>query len=315
VGIDRGGLRMIGATARMEPVGQFDFYSEFVREPWEATAVAGRPSGAAGGRADLDAIVDKNYDTAWQADPQGIDDAVLEFAFERPERLRQVVLFPSDVSRSPGSVAVEVSNDGVSWRAVFEGSEAVPMFWSVWHPHLKQVKPRMEIALPVAGPVRFCRLRFVGSRSRAGLGIREVLFLGDGPSIAPAEWEREIDDVVRAVREQGRGAVVVGDHWFANFFRNERFATDFISNEIVSDTGHPNPNLKAPVPLDFSRLQLLILQRAFAPGAEELLRGRGIPFRETPLGHHLLVLAGPAKVDRPLFWNGLELNELERRSH
>ena len=49
--------------------------------------------------------------------------------------------------------------------------------------------------------------------------------------IDPADWEREIDDVVRAVRERGKGAVVVGDHWFANYFRRQGFETDFISNE------------------------------------------------------------------------------------
>jgi hypothetical protein len=54
----------------------------------------------------------------------------------------------------------------------------------------------------------------------------------------------------------------------------------------------------------------MIVPRAFLPAAQRLLRGRGIPFSETPLKHHVLCLTGPARVNPPLFWNGLELNEL-----
>jgi hypothetical protein len=253
---------------------------------------------------------DKNYDTLWQVAPAEIRDAIIDVAFDRPERLREVVIFPADAARSPNSVVVEVSDDGTTWRQAVEVPEAVPMFWSVWHPYVKRVKPRMEIVLPRADEVRFCRLRFDGSRSVAGLAIREILFLGDGPVIDPAGWEREIDEVVRSVRELGKGAVVVGDHWFANYFRRQGMETDFISNETVTDTGRKNPNLSAPVPLDFSQPQLMIVPRAFLPAAQRLLRGRGIPFSETPLKHHVLCLTGPARVNPPLFWNGLELNEL-----
>ena len=220
------------------------------------------------------------------------------------------MIFPADASRSPNSVVVEVSDDGTTWRQAVEVAEAVPMFWSVWHPYLKRVKPRMEIVLPRAEEARFCRLRFDGNRSRVGLAIREILFLGDGPVIDPADWEREIDDVVRAVREQGKGAVVVGDHWFANYFRRQGFETDFISNETVTDTGRDNPNLKAPVPLDFSRPQLLIVPRAFLPAAQRSPAGARRYLQRNPLRHHVLCLTGPARVNPPLFWNGLELNEL-----
>jgi 4-amino-4-deoxy-L-arabinose transferase-like glycosyltransferase len=313
IGIDRGGLRMIGATARMEPVGQFEFCSEFHRDARETTVIPVKPAGAEPGRAGVAALVDKNYDSLWQVGPQEIDGAALEVDFERRERLREIVLFPADAPRSPESVIVEVSDDGASWRPAVEVSGAVPMFWSVWHPYLKRVKPRMEIVLPRAEESRFCRLRFAGSRNRAGLAIREALFLRDGEVIEPAAWEREIDDVVRVVRERGRGAVVVGDHWFVNFFRRQGFATDYISNDTVTDTGNPNPNLIAPVALDFSRPQLLIVPRAFLAPVEVSLRGGSVPFSRTELRHHVLLLTEPARVDPPLFWNGLELNRLARR--
>jgi len=315
VAIDRGGLQMIGATATSEqPLSKFDYYFDFRKELCEATVIPAGPAGAPRSRAGFALVADKNYDTAWEVAPAEFQDAILDVAFDGPQRLREVVIFPKDAALSPNSVVVEVSDDGTTWRHAVDVAEAVPMFWSVWHPYLKRVKPRMEIVLPSAQEARFCRLRFDGNRSKVGLAIREVLFLGDGPVIDPADWEREIDDVVRAVREQGKGAVVVGDHWFANYFRRQGFETDFISNETVTDTGRDNPNLKAPVPLDFSRPQLLIVPRAFLPAAQSLLRGRGIPFSETPLRRFVLCLTRPARVNPPLFWNGLELNELNAPS-
>jgi len=314
VGIDRGGLQMIGATATSESVRQFDYYYDFRKDLRETTVIPVAPAGAPPSRAGFGLVTDGNFDTAWQVTPPQFQEAILDVSFDRPERLREVVIFPADVSRSPSNVIVEVSDDGATWRRAVEVAEAVPMFWSVWHPYLKQVKPRMEIALPAVEEARFCRLRFDGSRNRGGLGIREVLFLRDGPVIDPADWEREIDAVVRAVQEWGKGAVVVGDHWFANYFRRQGFATDFISNETVTDTGSDNPNLKAPVPLDFSRPHLLVVPRAFLPAAQSLLRGRGIAFSETPLRHYVLCLTAPARVNPPLYWNGLALNELNTPS-
>jgi hypothetical protein len=46
---------------------------------------------------------------------------------------------------------------------------------------------------------------------------------------------------------------------------------------------------------------------------EASLRGRAERFSRTELRHHALLLTEPARVDPPLYWNGLELNELERR--
>jgi hypothetical protein len=313
VGMDRPGLAMIGASARVEPVGKLDFFSDFSRATRELTAIDVRSAGSPASRAGVAATTDKNYDTLWEIGPGEIDTAALEIDFGREERLRQIVLFPADVSRSPGRVLVETSADGATWSAAAEVTEAIPMFWSVWHPYLKQVKPRLEIVLPEAAKGRYCRLRFAGSRNREGIALREALLLRDGPVIAPAEWEREIDEVVRAVRAQGKGAIVVGDHWFDNFFRREGFATDFVSNETVSDTGNRNPNLAAPVPLDFSRPLMLIVPSAALPSAEALLRARAVAFARTELRHHALLLTEPARVDPPLYWNGLELNELKRR--
>jgi 4-amino-4-deoxy-L-arabinose transferase-like glycosyltransferase len=312
IGMDRGGLQMIGATAQVEPVGKLDFCSEFQRAARETTVISGTPAGTGTSRAGVTALVDKNHDTLWQIGAQQIGGAVLEVDFERRERLREIVLFPADVARSPERVIVEVSDDGAGWRPAIELPAALPMFWSVWHPYLKQVKPRMEIVLPRAEEARFCRLRFEGSRNRAGLAIREALFLRDGEPIESTAWEREIDDVVGAVRQLGRGAVVVGDHWYANYFKRQGFATDFISNDTVTDTGNPNPNLIAPVALDFTRPHLLIVQRAFLDSVEASLRGGSVPFGRTELRHHVLLLTEPARVAPSLFWNGLELNVLAR---
>jgi len=313
VNADNNALRMIGAGSKSEQSEGLEFQSEFQVERRETAVITQRLTAESLNRPRAGFITDRNYDTSWEVDPREVDSAILDFAFEKPEQLRQVVIFPTDVYRNPGHVAIEISDDGANWRPVLEAVEAVPMFWSVWHPFMKQVKPRMEIVLPRAVEARFCRLRFNQSRNKSGVAIREVLFLRDGPVIDPQDWEQEIDDVVRAVREKGKGAVVVGDHWFVNFFRLQGFATDFISNEFISNTGELNPNLRAPVALDLLRPQLIIVPRAFLPAVEKLLRDRGVPFSKTTLRHHVLFLTGPAKVDPPLFWNGLELNDLTGR--
>ncbi|HWR98122.1 MAG TPA: glycosyltransferase family 39 protein [Candidatus Methanoperedens sp.] len=310
VGADQSSLRMIGASWKDEPVQKWVFSDGFAKELREATVIAAHPAGAEPGRAGAAAVTDGGYDTVWSGLPQEGSDEVLEFAFAGPQRLREVVLFPKGVVLSPRTVFVDVSDDGATWRPAGQAVDALPMFWSVWHPFLKAVKPRLEIALAPGEPARFCRLRFVGSWDPGGVGIREVLFLGDGPVIDPAEWEREIEDVLRTVREQGRNAVVVGDHWFVDFFRREGFATDFISNQSVNDAGKLNPNLVAPVPVDFTRPQVLIVGKAFVPSIEGLLRRRGVAFSETALRHHVVCVTRPAAVAPPLFWNGLELNEL-----
>ena len=302
-------LGLLGATSRSTQIQQWDVHDDFRKELRELTAVRGRATAASNNQPHGRFVADGNYDTSWDV-PRDAGTVSLDFAFDRPERLRELVVFPADVQRSPTHITLEVSEDGVSWRQAYEAKAFEPMFWSVWHPFVKKVKPRLELLLPEGIETRFCRLRFDASGRRAGLAIREILFLGDGPVIEPAAWERDINDVVRAVREQGKNAVVVGDHWFVDFFRREGFATDFISNETIDNTGIVAPNLAGPVPMDFSRPQVMIVPRAFLGRVEELLRSRGVTFSETAFRYHVLCRTEIAKVDPPLFWNGLEMNEL-----
>jgi hypothetical protein len=312
IDMDTDALRTIGATARVDQLGGYDFCTDFRRDARDATVIPATAASGGSGRAGAAALLDKNHGTLWEVGPRESAGIALDFAFERQERLREIVLFPVNALRAPERVAVEVSDDGAAWRPAIEASGLVPMFWSVWHPYVKLVKPRLEIVLPRAVEARYCRLRFAGSRDQAGFGIREALFLGDGDPIEPEAWEREVDEVVDAVRERGGGAVVVGDHWYVNHLERQGFATDFISNETVTDTGNVNPNLIAPVALDFTRPQLLIVRRAFLPSVEASLRGASVPFARTELRHHALLLTRAARVATPLFWNGLELNALAR---
>lgn len=305
-------VRQIGAASRSTRVGHYDVHDDFSKQLRELAAVRGQLTAASHNRPHGVFVADGNYDTFWQVPPTA-GTVLLEFSFDQPEKLRELVIFPADVQRFPTSVSVEVSDDGAGWRQIFEARPAEPVFWSVWHPFVKKVKPRMELLLPEGIVTRHCRLRFDPAGKRAGLGIREILFLGDGPPIEPAAWEREIDDVVAAVRRQGSGATVVGDHWFVDFFRREGFATDYISNETISNTGELSPNLVSPIPLDFSRPLVLIVPRAFIGRVRGLLRGRGVPFEETGFSYHVLCRTEVAKVEPPLFWNGLELNDLVPR--
>jgi len=312
VNADPNQLRLAGITSRTTPIQQWEVHDDFRKEQRELTAVGGRLTGASYNRPHGLFASDGNYDTFWDA-PADAGTVFLDFAFDRPERLREVVIFPVDVQRSPTSLTLEISDDGVNWRQAYRASAAEPIFWSVWHPFMKKVKPRLELLLPDGLETRYCRLRFDPSGKKAGLAIREILFRGDGPAIDPAAWERDIDDVVRAVKEQGKGATVVGDHWFVDYFRGQGFATDFISNETFNNTGELSPNLVSPVALDFSRPQVMIVPRAFIGRVEGLLRSRGVPFSETAFLYHVLCRTEAAKVDPPLYWNGLELNDLEPR--
>jgi hypothetical protein len=312
VNADPNQLRLLGATSRSTRVQAWEVHDDFRKELREVTAVRGRLTAASHNQLPARFVTDGNYDTSWEVGPE-VGEAFLDFAFERPERLRELVLFPADAQRNPTSVTLEVSDDGASWRRAYHADAAEPIFWSVWHPFMKKVKPRMELLLPEGTAARFCRLRFNPSGKKAGLAIREILFLGDGPVIDPEAWARDVDDVVRAVREQGKGATVVGDHWFVDYFRREGFATDYISNASINNCGQLSPNLAAPVALDFSRPQIMIVPRAFRERVEGLLRGRGVPFSATAFRYHVVCRTEPAKVDPPLFWNGLELNDLVPR--
>lgn len=312
VNADPNQLQLIGATSRTTRVEQWDVHDDFRKELRALTPVRGRSTAASHNRPHGPFVSDGNFDTFWQV-PRDAGTVFLDFAFDRPERLRELVVFPTDVQRSPTSVTLEVSDDGVNWRQAYRASATGPVFWSVWHPFVKKVKPRMELRLPDGIETRYCRLRFDAAGKRAGLAIREILFLGDGPLINPGAWERDIDDVVRAVREQGRGATVVGDHWFVDYFRQQGFATDYISNETINNTGELSPNLANPVALDFSRSQVLIVPRAFLGRVEGLLRSRGVPFSQTAFLYHVLFRTETATVDPPLYWNGLELNDLAPR--
>jgi len=312
VNADPNQLQLLGATSRVTRLQQWEVHDDFRKELRETIDLRGRMTAASHNQPHGLFVADGNYDSWWDV-PASARSVVLDFAFDRPERLRELVIFPVDVQRSPARVTVEVSADGVTWRQALAASAAEPVFWSVWHPFIKKVKPRLELVLPEGEAVRFCRLRFDASVKRAGLAIREILFRGDGPAIDPAAWEREIDEVVAAVRTQAAGAVVVGDHWFVDFFKREGFATDYISNETFTNTGELSPNLVAPVALDFSRPQVLIVPRAALGRVQERLRGRGVPFGETSFRYHALLKTGVARVEPPLFWNGLELNDLEPR--
>jgi hypothetical protein len=305
-------LQLAGIASRSTRVLNWDVHDEFRKELRELTPVRARLTAASHDRLLAAFAADMNYDTSWRLAP-GAGEASLDFAFEQPERIRELVVFPADVRSTPTRVALEVSDDGVSWRRAFQADAVEPIFWSVWHPFMKKVKPRLELALPEGVTGRFCRLRLDSPGERTGASIREVLFLGDGATIDQGAWTADVDAVVQAAREQGKNAVVIGDHWFVDFFRREGFATDYISNESINNCGQLSANLAHPVPLDFSRPQVMIVPRAFSGRVAERLRGRGAPFVETAFRYHVLYRTEPAAVDPPLFWNGLELNDLVPR--
>jgi hypothetical protein len=309
-----GYLALIGATSRTQRVGEFTVHDDFRTELREQALIPSRVVEASENRLLAPFAADGNADTQWSAAYRAGGEATLDLAFDQPRQLREIVLFPPDVHRSPSRFAVEVSDDGSAWRRVHEVTGGAPVFWSVWHPFLKMAKPRMEVVLPRAETARFCRLRFAVGGSKAGVALREVRFLEDGPVIDPAAWEREIEAVVRAVAERGKEATVVGDHWFSDSFRLQGFATAFISNESINDCGQKNPDVETPAPLDFSRPLALIAPRPFLAATERLLAGRGVSFTRADFPHHVVFWTRPARVEPPLTWNGLELNELGRRS-
>ena len=112
---------MIGATATSEPVRKFDYYYDFRKDLRETTVITRRAGWERRGAGPGSALAaDKNYDTAWQVASRGDPGAIIDVAFDRPERLREVVIFPADASRSPSSVVVEVSDDGTTWRQAVE---------------------------------------------------------------------------------------------------------------------------------------------------------------------------------------------------
>jgi hypothetical protein len=303
-------LRTVGATSEKTRVGRWDVHDRFSRELRELAVVRGRVVPDPADPVPAALAADRDFATMWGSGYRAGQHATLVFALDAPVRLREIVLFPADVDRSPGAIVAEVSDDGAAWQPAFETRRAAPMFWSVFHPFLKSVKPRLQITLPDAPAARFVRLRFALDNARRGVAIREALFLADGPPIDAAAWARDVDEVVAAVRAGGRSAVVAADHWFVDFFRREGFPTDFISNESFNDFGQREPNLAAPVPLALARPHRIIVERPHLGAVGELLRARGVAFREVPFRYFAILETQPAAVDPPLYWNGLELDSL-----
>jgi hypothetical protein len=248
--------------------------------------------------------------TFWNLDPSVIQKASLQIEFSRSEPLSKIILFPDTALHCPDDFSIQISENDADWKTVYETSHGQSVFWSGTHPFLKLVNPRMEIVLPEGISAKKCRILFRLDKRKADIAIREIVFIKKGNTISSQEWDRDKQNIINTVIKNGNQKVIVGDHWWENYFQSKKLVVDFISNQSVNNCGQPNSKLNNPSPLDFHKPHLFISEKVFSSCIENRLSKHQIAFSKQSFLFHDLYEISPTQTSALLYWNGLFLNEV-----
>lgn len=250
-------------------------------------------------------LSDRRIDTFWEL-PAPLPESSIIFEFPAPERVGKITLLPKSYKSIPARLTLQSSPDGLTWKTIEEWQDADVFFWSVRHPFLKMVKPRSELVISRPEPVRFLRLVIP---SQSGMfALREVYVYRTEPAGTPTvSLDEEVDSLAKALEPVKKTHLIVGDHYFMNYFKLAGFDVEFVSNQTTNNTGRLNPFLKALYELDFSRPLALIVPKSHSISAARSLDKALIRYECSRLSHHDIYFTTPTAAATNQYWTGFDL--------
>ena len=257
-------------------------------------------------------VNDRNALTLWSTARCGLkgDSFTLEWKEACP--VSKIVFIPDKQENLPRDFSLWTTTDGKEWKKYRAYPENIgPVFYSVFHPFVKIVKPRMELAMDGSG---ICGIRVTLDKdSLSSVSLREIYVYEKTGETGRDSYEASAEEVIRAVMEiNDKQSVIVADHWFESRFFKEGFRVEFTPNWSVDVYGTDNPHLLKLIPLDFANWDhILISEKNHSPQTEERLRVENIPFQKKNFDCFDLFsiprLSGNTSL---LYWDGLQLLSL-----
>ncbi|MBN2143471.1 MAG: discoidin domain-containing protein, partial [Candidatus Aureabacteria bacterium] len=303
-------FQMAGVQCRLEMVGGMPVCYDFSKTEYAEELITPYRVLVSPDHFGSSYLTDNNITSFWSLDPEAVKHGSVFIEFNETESLHKIVLFPEKADNSPDEFSIRVSRNNRDWETVFQTKEGQPVFWSEAHPFIKLVKPRMEIVLPDRPGIKYCEIIFDVEKRKNALSICEMLLVKRMEKISSDRKTRERAEIIASLFENHRNKVIVGDHWWCNYFHLHGFPVDFISNQSVNNCGLPNPNLSCGVALNFSKNHVLIAEKTHARSIENKLNACHIPFQKKSYLFRDLYDIPPNHTRSLLYWNGLQLNDI-----
>jgi len=249
-------------------------------------------------------------DTSWliSGNQQKGDEIII--SLQSSKRLQKMVLIPQIFYNSPHSFSVELSDDAENWKEVNRiDSHVGSMFYSVFHPFMKVVKPRVEISLGDK-EAKYIKIHINKDYNRSLVLDEIYLFESRKEKINEDKYFKEIDFLIKQIQYQyPKDITIVADHWFENYFKKYGFNVEFISNKFISNYKDENPAFLGKVPLDFINNKFIfIVENSFVEQIRNLLEDNKVHFDIQKYSFYSIISTSSQKSKKQLYWNGFTLN-------
>lgn len=258
-------------------------------------------------------LKDRCITSGWSTIRAALPGDALTVRLRRPEALDRIVLVPKNHAALPQSFRLCVSPDGKKWieAAAFDPAPG-PLFFSMFHPVCKSVKPRLELDLNRFERVRLLKIEITGESPRP-LSLQEIyLYRRSSSPPTPSEYRRDVLAVLDEALKLPPKTLMCGDHWFMSRLYLEGGFAEFLPNRFVDDYGTENPHLFERLSLDRDGRPLaLIVFAPHVPETRHMLEKHGLSFQATPFGAFTLFRAAYAPALSKLYWDGLALLHLD----
>ncbi len=257
-------------------------------------------------------VNDRNALTLWSTARCGIKGDSFTMQWKESCPVSRIVFIPENQKTLPRDFTLWITENGKDWKEFrkYEGNIG-PVFYSVFHPFIKIVKPRMELTLE---DLKICGIRLtLDKEALFPVSLREIYLYEKTGELGKDRYEEDAEAVIREVKmKSGKDCVVIADHWFESFFYRKGFKVEFIPNWSVNLYGMENPHLLHIRPVDFTKSdQVLISEKSHSPLTEQVLTDGQIPFQKKSLDcFDIFSIPKMSAAYPPVYWDGLQLLSL-----
>ncbi|MBN1521797.1 MAG: glycosyltransferase family 39 protein [Candidatus Aureabacteria bacterium] len=307
-------FRMIGCSFEEEIIDRIHVYYNFEKEEPALELLKDYDVIASKNQINAGYMHDGVIDSFWRIYPYMTKkkESVI-FRFNKPECIYKMVMIPSSNKEYFGNFSLFISEDGNDWEEL-RGieSKALPVFWSVYHPFIKVVKLRAEFFIPTEKKISFLKLEYDKEDPNKIITINEVYLYRkkEVSENVKDDVDKDLQNLLMEVEKQDPGYAIIADHWFSDHFCRKGFQVEFISNKYTDSYQEMNPHLIKYIPVDFSRKWIIIASESHMKSILEKLDKYRIGYKVQEYGKYSIIKTERSEGHHPLYWNGLELNEM-----
>lgn len=305
-------LKHLGCTYLSENLAGIEVAYKFSKDTWYKKRHIPTSIRVSENRLEENFLTDRSISTGWSL-PADKKVGVIEIEFDEEIRLSELVIFPAENFSLGTKLKIEISKDKEKWETISVINKPAAIFYSVFHPFLKIVKPRMEIVLG-ENKAKYYRIvcENASKEFRRNPFFKEIYFYTYLQKEKEVSYRESVSNVIRFVLEKGKGKVIAGDHFFESFFAKQGFKTEFISNRFINNTGIKNPHINESISVDLEN-SLVVLSSGNIEASKEFLKENGVSFKENKFGvFSVLEILEHKKNQRlsKLYFTGIDFVEL-----